>query len=141
MRRFNYYRPKALIRPFKISKQLIHNDSAYLSNNQVLKLDFYNGFVDEIHATTDTATLITDLTIELATNGVETSNILITASATAGGKIKLAFTIKDPSTLDEITTNETKHQFKRVSNLVNSGLNVTFDNLGIPMTVTIKSRL
>ena len=26
--------------------------------------------------TTDTATLITDLTIELATNGVETSNIL-----------------------------------------------------------------
>jgi hypothetical protein len=141
MKRFNYYRPKALIRPFKISKQLIHNDSAYLSNNQVLKLDSYNGFVDEIYATTDTTTLITELIIELATNGVETSNILITESETAGGKIKLAFTIKDPSTLDEITTNETKHQFKRVSNLVNSGLDVTFDNFGTPITVTIKARL
>jgi hypothetical protein len=141
MRRFNYYRPKALIRPFKISKQIIHNDSAYLSNNQVLKLDFYNCFVNSDYVTTDTSGLIIELVIELASNGVITDNIKFTQSETVDSKIKIACTINNPSSLDEITINETKHQFKRVSNFVNDNLEIDFDNFGTPTTVQILSQL
>jgi len=141
MRRFNYYRPKALIRPFKISKQLIHNDSAYLSNNQVLKLDFYNCFVNIDYTTTDTSGLITELIIELASQGVITDNIKFTQSETINSKIKIACTINNPSSLDEITINETKHQFKKIANLVDDNLEIDFDNFGTPTTVQILSQL
>lgn len=136
-------RPKSFITSNKLTKQVVFNTSALLTNNTILGMNSYVSYVEFDKNTTDLSGLETAILTELAANGIDTTNIDIQLSAynTDGDGIKITYYIKDESTLDEITLEETKIEIKRISNLIISGFTVDFDNNGELVTANVVGAL
>ncbi len=136
-------RPKAFITSNKMTKQIIFNTSALLPNNNILGMNSYVSYVEFDKDTTDVSGLETAILTALASNGIDTTNIQLQSSAynTDGDGIKITYYIKNETTLDEITLQETKIEIKRISNLIINGFTVDFDNNGELVTANIVGAL
>lgn len=121
------YRPKAFIKSNRLTKQLIFDTSALLSNNDELGMESLRFYVEFDYNTLDTSGLEYGLLNEFTSNGIDVENIQLSFHKSFDSTEILA-SMLNANLMDKLTYNETKIQIKRIQNLITNCISIDFLN-------------